>query len=81
MIHYAPLHRHLLLTAGDIVFYDKKSSGTCKQMGAVRSPAVAAEWSPDGRLLLTATTAPRLRVDNNVKVFTYYGEILTSQCG
>lgn len=59
---------------GDIVFYDKKSSGTCKQMGAVRSPAVAAEWSPDGRMLLTATTAPRLRVDNNVKVFTYYGE-------
>ncbi|KXZ56093.1 hypothetical protein GPECTOR_2g975 [Gonium pectorale] len=59
---------------GDIVFYDKKTSGTCKQMGAVRSPAVAAEWSPDGRLLLAATTAPRLRVDNNLKVFTYYGE-------
>ncbi|GLC40839.1 hypothetical protein PLESTM_001117500 [Pleodorina starrii] len=59
---------------GDIVFYDKKTSGTCKQMGAVRSPAVAAEWSPDGRLLLTATTSPRLRVDNNIKVFTYFGE-------
>ncbi|GLI68138.1 hypothetical protein VaNZ11_012474 [Volvox africanus] len=59
---------------GDIVFYDKKTSGTCKQMGAVRSPAVSAEWSPDGRLLLTATTSPRLRVDNNVKVFTYFGE-------
>ncbi|EFJ45878.1 eukaryotic translation initiation factor [Volvox carteri f. nagariensis] len=59
---------------GDIVFYDKKTSGTCKQMGAVRSPAVSAEWSPDGRLLLTATTAPRLRVDNNIKVFTYHGE-------
>ncbi|PNW80053.1 hypothetical protein CHLRE_08g375900v5 [Chlamydomonas reinhardtii] len=59
---------------GDIMLFDKKTSGSCKQMGAVRSPAVSAEWSPCGRLLLTATTAPRLRVDNNVKVFTYYGE-------
>jgi translation initiation factor 2A len=59
--------------AGDIVFFDRLTSGTCKQMGAVRSPAVSAEWSPDGRLLLTATTSPRLRVDNNIKVFTYYG--------
>lgn len=55
------------------MLFDKKTSGSCKQMGAVRSPAVSAEWSPCGRLLLTATTAPRLRVDNNVKVFTYYG--------
>ena len=59
--------------AGDIVLYDKKTSGTCKQMGAVRAPAVTAEWSPDGRMLLTATTAPRMRVDNNLKVYTYYG--------
>lgn len=59
---------------GDIVLYDKKTSGTCKQMGAVRAPAVTLEWSPDGRSLLTATTAPRMRVDNNIKVYTYFGE-------
>ena len=56
------------------MFYDKKSSGYCRQMGAIRSPAVDAHWSPDGRYLLTATTAPRLRVDNNYKLFTYYGK-------
>lgn len=65
-----PMHAH----AGDIIFYDKKASGTCRQMGAVRCPSVTAEWSPDGRSLLTATTAPRLRVDNALRVFTYYGE-------
>jgi uncharacterized protein with WD repeat len=43
-------------------------------MGAVRCPAVTAEWSPSGRHLLTATTAPRMRVDNVFKVFTYYGK-------
>jgi hypothetical protein len=56
-----------------VVFFDKKSSGQCKQMGAIRSPAVDATWSPDGRHLLTAITAPRLRVDNGIKLFTYYG--------
>ena len=59
---------------GDIIFYDKKVSGTCRQMGAVRCPAVTADWSPDGRYLLTATVAPRMRVDNTFKLFTYYGK-------
>eukprot|EP00878_Enallax_costatus_P018803 GHUV01019817.1.p1 GENE.GHUV01019817.1~~GHUV01019817.1.p1 ORF type:complete len:612 (+),score=207.58 GHUV01019817.1:53-1888(+) len=60
---------------GDIVFYNKLNKGVCKQMGATRSgSSVTAAWSPDGRYFLTATTAPRLRVDNNVRVFTYYGE-------
>ena len=63
-----------LASSGDIIFYDKKVSGTCRQMGAVRCPAVTAEWSPDGRHLLTATTAPRLRVDNSMKTFTYFGK-------
>lgn len=58
----------LVCRTGDILFFDKKVSGTCRQMGATRSPAVSAEWSPDGRHLLIATTAPRLRVDNNFKV-------------
>jgi hypothetical protein len=30
---------------------------------------VTAEWSPDGRRLLTATTAPRLNVDNGFKIW------------
>lgn len=43
-------------------------------MGATRNPSVKAAWSPCGRYLMTATTAPRLRVDNNVRVFDYVGE-------
>ncbi|WIA28435.1 hypothetical protein OEZ86_010979 [Tetradesmus obliquus] len=60
---------------GDIVFYNKLSKGVCKQMGATRSASsVSAAWSPCGRYFMTATTAPRLRVDNNVRVFNYVGD-------
>ena len=55
------------LTAGDIVFYEKKGNGTCKKLSSVRCPSVSLEWSPCGRFVLTAITAPRLRVDNGVK--------------
>lgn len=34
------------------------------------------EWSPCGRFLLTATTSPRLRVDNGVKIWHYTGKLL-----
>ena len=29
---------------------------------------MALEWSPDGRLVMASTVAPRLRVDNGVQV-------------
>ena len=35
---------------------------------------VSIEWSPCGRYLLTATTAPRLQVDNGFLVTKYTGE-------
>lgn len=54
------------------MLYDKKTSGACKQMGYARCPAVSAEWAPDGRHFFAATTSPRLRVDNNVKVMVIY---------
>ncbi|KIY91464.1 Eukaryotic translation initiation factor 2A [Monoraphidium neglectum] len=59
---------------GDLVFWSKLNKGACKQIAATRSEAVNASWSPCGRYVMTSTVAPRLRVDNNVKVFTYYGE-------
>lgn len=60
------------------MFFNKLGKGNCKQMGSTRSgSSVTAEWSPCGRYLLTATTAPRLRVDNNVRVFNYVGECST----
>lgn len=33
------------------------------------------EWSPDGEHVLTATTAPRLRVSNGFKILKYTGEL------
>jgi uncharacterized protein with WD repeat len=67
-------------TAGDVVFYNKLNKGVCKQMGATRSgSAVTASWSPCGRYLMTATTAPRLRVDNNIRVFNYVGKCQDQQ--
>ena len=56
------------------MIWTKLNKGACKQLAATRSEAVSASWSPCGRYILTSTTAPRLRVDNNVRVFTYYGE-------
>ncbi len=30
---------------------------------------VSMDWSPDGRVLMTATTAPRMRVNNGIQLF------------
>lgn len=72
--YYAQCYNHTHTTStGDLVFWVKLNKGACKQMAATRSEAVNASWSPCGRYVLTSTVAPRLRVDNNIRVFTYYG--------
>lgn len=37
---------------------------------------VFCEWSPDGSQIMTAVTHPRVRVENEVKQFSYYGKKL-----
>lgn len=32
------------------------------------------EWAPDGQHFMTSTLSPRLRIDNNYRVWTYCGE-------
>jgi translation initiation factor 2A len=65
---------------GDMVFFDKKADMKCRAMGAGRAAnGVSAQWSPCGRFLLTATTAPRLRVDNGLQVWSYRGELVAEQ--
>jgi translation initiation factor 2A len=66
---------------GDVIFFNRlgaPGSGkiTLKRMGSTRAEAVSCAWSPCGRMLLTATVAPRLRVDNNVRVLSYTGEVV-----
>jgi uncharacterized protein with WD repeat len=51
-------------------------AGRCVGVLGRASNGVTAEWSPDGRYLITATTAPRLRVDNGFEVFRYDGTLV-----
>lgn len=37
------------------------------------------EWSPDGKHILTATTSPRLRVDNGIKIYHILGGVMYSE--
>lgn len=58
---------------GDMAFWDyvdKKQIGTTKAEWSVTS-----EWSPDGCYFMTATTAPRLQVDNGIKIFHHNGSL------
>uniref|UniRef100_A0A9I9DFS5 Eukaryotic translation initiation factor 2A n=1 Tax=Cucumis melo TaxID=3656 RepID=A0A9I9DFS5_CUCME len=58
---------------GDMAFWDYKEK---KQLGRTKSEcSVTSEWSPDGQYFMTATTAPRLQVDNGIKIFHYNGAL------
>ncbi|KAL6976148.1 hypothetical protein U1Q18_024939, partial [Sarracenia purpurea var. burkii] len=75
-IRWNPKGRFLCLAGfgnlpGDMAFWDyieKRQLGTTKAECSVTS-----EWSPDGRYFMTATTAPRLQVDNGIKIFHHNG--------
>jgi translation initiation factor 2A len=62
---------------GDVLVLDRKADGKLKPVVETRLPnTVSLEWSPCGRMLLGATTAPRLQVDNGLRLMKYTGEIL-----
>lgn len=42
------------------------------------NPSVC-EWSPDSKYILTATTSPRLRVDNGVRLWHVGGEVMYNE--
>lgn len=75
-ISWSPHGRFLCLAgfgnlAGDMDFWDRNK---LKKMGSANSnSATCHTWSPDSRYFVTATTFPRLRVDNGYKIFTYDG--------
>ncbi|GJP60610.1 hypothetical protein CLOP_g17839 [Closterium sp. NIES-67] len=79
LIRWNPHGRFLCLAGfgnlpGDVEVWERTR---LKQVGKAKAPCgVSAEWSPDGRHLLVATTAPRLQVDNGFKVFKYNGSLL-----
>ncbi|THG07617.1 hypothetical protein TEA_010332 [Camellia sinensis var. sinensis] len=51
---------------GDMAFWDYMEK---RQLGTTKAEcSVTSEWSPDGCYFMTATTAPRLQVDNGIQV-------------
>ncbi|GLJ29650.1 hypothetical protein SUGI_0584700 [Cryptomeria japonica] len=58
---------------GDMAFWDCSAK---KLLGSTRAEwSVTSEWSPDGKYFMTATTAPRLQIDNGIKIFSYNGSL------
>lgn len=43
------------------------------------SNASVCEWSPDGKYILTATTSPRLRVDNGLRIWHVSGGLMYNE--
>ncbi|CRG83012.1 Eukaryotic translation initiation factor 2A [Talaromyces islandicus] len=60
--------------AGQMDIYDLEK-GHKKVTTIEGSNATVCEWAPDGRHILTATTSPRLRVDNGVRIWHVSGAL------
>ncbi|KAJ2973917.1 hypothetical protein NQ176_g6331 [Zarea fungicola] len=82
-IIFSPTGRFVLLAgfgnlAGQIDVYDLEKD--YRKVCTIESgnPSVC-EWSPDSRYIMTATTSPRLRVDNGVKLWHVAGTLMYNE--
>ena len=82
-ILFSPNGRFVLVAgfgnlAGQMDIYDleKDYKKVCTIEGG--NPSVC-EWSPDSRYILTATTSPRLRVDNGIRIWHVGGGIMYNE--
>ena len=82
-ISFSPTGRFVLVAgfgnlAGQIDVYDLDRDR--RKVCTIESgnPSVC-QWSPDSRYIMTATTSPRLRVDNGVKLWHVGGGILYNE--
>ena len=79
-ILFSPHGRYVLVAgfgnlAGQMDIYDVEKDYT-KICTIEASNSSVCEWSPDGKHILTATTSPRLRVDNGMKIWHIGGGIM-----
>ncbi|PNS21416.1 Eukaryotic translation initiation factor 2A [Sphaceloma murrayae] len=79
-INFSPHGRFVLIAGfgnlqGDVDIYDLEKNYN-KVCTIKASNASICEWAPDGKHILTATTSPRLRVDNGVKIYHVGGSIM-----
>lgn len=79
-ILYSPHARFILVAGfgnlqGTVDIYDRQNKFS-KVASFEASNTSVCEWSPCGRFILTATTSPRLRVDNGLKVWHASGKLV-----
>jgi translation initiation factor 2A len=79
-ISFSPHGRFVIVAgfgnlAGDMDIYDleKNYAKVCTVKAA---NCTYCEWSPDGQHILTATTSPRLRVDNGIRIYHVSGGLM-----
>ncbi|EGE00539.1 eukaryotic translation initiation factor 2A [Trichophyton tonsurans CBS 112818] len=82
-ILFSPHGRFVLVAgfgnlAGQMDIYDVEKDYK-KIVTIEASNASVCEWSPDGRHILTATTSPRLRVDNGVRIWHVTGALMYNE--
>ncbi len=64
--------------AGQMDIYDLEKD-YAKICTIEASNASVCEWSPDGKHILTATTSPRLRVDNGIRIWHASGGLMYNE--
>lgn len=82
-IQFSPHGRFVLVAgfgnlAGQMDIYDLEK-GFSKITTIEASNASVCEWSPDGKYVLTATTSPRLRVDNGIRIWHVGGGLMYNE--
>ncbi|KAI9790082.1 MAG: hypothetical protein M1816_005552 [Peltula sp. TS41687] len=82
-ISFSPNGRFVLVAgfgnlAGQIDIYDCEKDYHKVTTLESGNPSVC-QWSVDGKFILTATTSPRLRVDNGVKIWHVGGSLLYNE--
>lgn len=82
-ILFSPNGRFVLVAgfgnlAGQVDIYDLEKDHQ-KVCTIEASNASVCEWSPDSKYILTATTSPRLRVDNGVRIWHAGGGLMYTQ--
>uniref|UniRef100_A0A0R3RLV4 Eukaryotic translation initiation factor 2A n=1 Tax=Elaeophora elaphi TaxID=1147741 RepID=A0A0R3RLV4_9BILA len=62
------------IASGRMQFWDVEAR---REIVTIEAPnTTLLEWAPDGQHLMTATTAPRLRIDNCFRIWHYSGRLL-----
>lgn len=80
---YSPHGKFILVAGfgnlqGTVDVYDRQDKFK-KVVSFEAANTSVCEWSPDGRYILTATTSPRLRVDNGLNIWHYTGKLIYHQ--